>query len=161
MNRSILTFAVVTFLGAAACDKSATESQDTVNKAQTNANTEITNAQVTAEEKSKNAQAGADKTIAQAQADFAKTREDYRHTMQSNLDGIDKKLADLDAKVKTTTGNKGADLDAKATALHAQRNAFATDFRSLDFASVPTWDSTKARVDKAWADLNDAVDKSI
>jgi hypothetical protein len=161
MNRSILTVAVITLLGAAACDKSATEAQENVNKAQAKANTEITSAQVTLDERAKNAQAEADKKIAQVQAEFAKTREDYRHVMQSNLDSIDKKLAGLDAKVKTTTGAAATDLAATATTLRSQRDAFANDFKNLDFVIVSSWDATKTRVDKEWADLSAAVDKAF
>jgi hypothetical protein len=161
MNRSILTLAVITFLGAGACDKSATEAQESVDKAQAKANTQITNAQVAVDEKARNAQAEADKKIAQVQAEFARTREDYRHTMQSNLDGIDKKLADLDAKVKTATGAKVNDLSAKATALRTKRDAFANDFMNLEVATVASWDAAKLRLDKEWVDLESAVDKAL
>jgi chromosome segregation ATPase len=159
MNRSLLTLAAAMLLGSA-CDKSASEAQDSVNTAQANANTEITNARVAADEKAKAAQAEADKKIAQVQAEFAKASEDYRHTMQTNLDSIDKRLANLDAKLKTTTGAKGADLAATTAALHSQRDAFAIDVRSIDVASASTWDATKAHLDKAWSDLDGAVNKA-
>src|SRR5580692_11426380 len=107
MNRTILTLVSIPLIAAAiACDKSGAEAQDTANKAQAQANTEITNAQVTA-----------DKKVAEVRANLAKTVEDYRHTTQLNLDSLDKKLADLDARAKTATGTTAADLNAKSTSL--------------------------------------------
>jgi hypothetical protein len=47
------------------------------------------------------------------------------------------------------------------TALRFQRDAFANDFKELDLAIVATWDATKTRVDKEWADLDAAVDKVL
>ncbi len=161
MNRSFAVLASsFLVLGAAACDKSAADAQEKADKAQAQANTEITSAQTTADDKARNAQATADKKIAEAQSDFNKTREDYRHTTQSNLDALDKKVADLDAKAKTAAGSSKADLMSRSTSLHAQRDAFAADFKSLDSASVSTWDATKARLDKEWSDLKAAADKA-
>jgi hypothetical protein len=132
-----------------------------VNNAQAKANTEITNAQVTLDEKARTAQAEADKKIAEVQAGFAKTREEYRHTMQLNLDSIDKRLADLDIKLKATTGPAARDVAERATGLRFQRNAFAEAFKELDVASVSTWDATRTHVDKEWAELDVAVDKAL
>lgn len=159
MNR---TFAVVIALAIpvlAACDKSGQDQQQKADKAQATANHEITNAQVEANEKATNAQATADKKIAEAEKDFSKTREDYRHDMQSNLDNIDKKIADLEVKAKKATGKKRADLDASIPVLKSQRDAFSVDMKTIETANATSWDATKARIDKQWTDLKKAADK--
>jgi hypothetical protein len=45
--------------------------------------------------------------------------------------------------------------------LHAQRDAFANDFKSLDYTTASMWDSTRARVDKDWSDLRTAADRAM
>jgi F0F1-type ATP synthase membrane subunit b/b' len=150
MNRTILTLVAIPLIAAAtACDKSGADAQEAANKAQAQANTEITNAQVTA-----------DKKVADVRAEFAKTVEDYRHTTQANLDSIDKQLADIDAKAATATGAAAGDIKAKSTTLRAQRDAFASDFRSLGSVNATSWDATKARLDMEYSDLKNAVDKA-
>ena len=159
--RSIfLSFACVSVAVApfvVACDKTGAEAQAQANEAQNKANTEVANANSEANQKIAQAQAEADKKITAAQSDFAKTREDYRHAVQSNLDALNKELGELDAKAATSTK---ADLRAALPALKAQRDAFVADFRALGSASAVTWDGTKARLDKEWSDLKAAVDKS-
>jgi hypothetical protein len=153
MKRSIATLATLFVLGTAACDKSGKETQREVDNAQAQAQTEITNAQVQANDKANAAQAKADEKINEAQRDFDKTREDYRHTMQSNLETLDKKIADLDAKAVKASTDKRVDLDNEASKLRAERSTFAADVKALDNASAASWDATKARMDKEWSDI--------
>jgi hypothetical protein len=162
MNRTLtaaLAIALATS-GLIACDDSGKSAQDKVNQAQSDADKAAADARADADKKTKSAQADADKKIADAQADFAKSREDYRHTVQTNLDDIDKKIADLDAKAKVATGKAKTDLNAKLVDLHTQRDAFAADFKRLDTTTASTWDATKGRLDKSWSDLKAAVDRA-
>ena len=117
--------------------KSGKETQEKVDNAQEQAQVEITNAQVKADEK-----------VAEARNDFDKTREDYRHTMQSNLDALDKNLSNMDAKALKATGAKKVELTDKATTLRAQRDAFAADVRGLDNATAATLDATKIHMEQ-------------
>ena len=150
MNRSILRLvACCVPLLAFGCNKTGTEAQREADNAQAQANTKTTSAQVEA-----------DKKVADARNSFAKTREDYRHDMQTKLDDLDKKIADLDAKSKKQTGHTKAKLDSELPNIHAQRNAFAKDFDSVENDTATTWDASKARLDKEWTALKDAVDKA-
>jgi len=150
MNRSILRLVACCLpLVAFGCNKTGTEAQREADNAQAEANTKTTSAQVEA-----------DKKIADARVSFAKTREDYRHDMQSKLDDLDKKIADLDAKAKKETGNVKAKLDANLPGIHAQRNAFTKDFGAIENDTATTWDASKVRLDKEWTALKDAVDKA-
>jgi hypothetical protein len=94
-----------------------------------------------------------------AQSDFAKAREDYRRQKQSDLDLIDKTITDLQAKEKVAGAKAKTALDGMLPAVQARRNAFTGDLRAVDNAAAGEWDSTKARLDKEWADLKAATDK--
>ena len=161
MNRKlspIAAFMAIAALGLVACDNPGATAQDKTNQAQADADKAAAQARDDAEKKTKSAQADADKKIADAQADFAKAREDYRHTVQTNLDDVNKKIAELDAKANTATGKAKTDLSTKLTELHTQRDAFAAEFKKLDTSTASTWDATKQRLDKSWSDLKAAVD---
>src|SRR5450432_124288 len=141
------------------CDKAADEQQKAVN-AQTQANDKIVQANQEADRKAVGAQADADQKIAEAQASFLKMREDYRHDTTTKLVDLDHRIADLEAKSKTSTGKKKADLDAQLAQIRTQRGAFADDWKSIETASATTWDGTKSRLDKEWVDLKSAVDRA-
>lgn len=156
MNRAIV---VAVFLASApftlACDKSGTDTQNQVNEAQQKADQRIgqANAQAT------QAHVQAEQAIAEAQADFVQIREDYRHSQQSNLDTLDKKIADLSTEMLTATPDRKSALKAALPGIRAQRDAFVDDLRGLDDTSMSTFDGAKARLDKEWSDLKAAVDK--
>jgi hypothetical protein len=158
MNRALVVSLVLASVPAlVACDKSGAEAQQQVNEAKQQANREIGQANAQATE----SQAEAERRIAAAQADFLKSREDYRHEKQLDLEKLDQDIAGLDAKVKSQQTAKGkSDMQAKLSGIHAQRDAFASDFRSLDNATMATWDDAKLRVDKEWSDLRAAVEKA-
>jgi hypothetical protein len=141
------------------CDKAADEQQKAVN-AQAQANDKIVQANQEADQKANSAQADADKKIAEAQASFLKMREDYRHDTTTNLVDLDKKIADLEAKEKTASGKKKADLDVQLGQIRSQREAFANDWKTIETASATTWDATKNRLDKEWSDLKAMVDRA-
>ena len=139
------------------CDKAADEQNKAV-EAQTKANEKIVAANQEADKKVNEAQADADKKIAEAQASFLKLREDYRHDSTEKLVDLDHKIADLEAKAKTATGKKKADLVVQLGQIRTQREAFSTDWKSIESASATTWDATKTRLDKEWTDLKAMVD---
>ena len=150
--------ALVLALGSG-CNKAADEQEKATN-AQTKANEKIIEANQEADKKANEAQADADKKIAEAQASFLKMREDYRHETTEKLVDLDKKVADLEAKSKTSTGKKKADLDVQLAQIRTQREAFANDWKTIETASATTWDSTKNRLEKEWNDLKALVDRA-
>ena len=155
MNRAIV---VAVFLASApftlACDKSGADTQNKVNEAQEKASQQIgqANAQAT------QAQAQAEQAIAAAQADFVQIREDYRHSQQTNLDGLDKKIADLNAEMATAAPERKSALKSALPGIRAQRESFVRDLRALDDTTMSTFDGAKARIDKEWSDLKSSVD---
>lgn len=155
MNRAIV---VAVFLASApltlACGKSGADTQNQVNEAQEKASQQIgqANAQAT------QAHAQAEQDIAAAQADFVQIREDYRHTQQTNIDALDKRIADLNAEMTTASPDRKSALKSALPGIHAQRESFVRDLRALDDTSMSTFDGAKARLDKEWSDLKSAVD---
>lgn len=157
IRSSLVTIALVTLALAAGCDN-ASNNQQKATAAQNEANDKIAAATREAEQKGKNAQAAADKQIAEAQANFMKLREDYRHATTTNLAGLDRKVADLEAKEKRMSGKAASDLEAKLKDIRGGRATFTADYNTLEATSAATWDDTKARLDKEWTDLAASVD---
>ncbi|MDP2309593.1 MAG: hypothetical protein Q8P18_26470 [Pseudomonadota bacterium] len=154
IRSSLLAASLLSLMLTTACGDEASDMQRSANKAQSEANVKIEDANAKADQEIRTAQAEADKTIAGERADFKTLREDYRHAMTIKLVEFDKKVADLDAKAKTANGNEKADLDAKLLAIRTHRDAFARDYETLENESAATWDATKERLDREWAELS-------
>lgn len=154
VRRAVALAALLLAVGG--CNNAADE-QAKANAAQAKANVKIDEAGRDA----KAAQADADRAIAEARAGFTKMREDYRHETMVNLADLDKKIADLSAKAKTSTGKAKADLDASMKLIVVSRDAYLADYRSIETASATTWDETKARLEKERTDLKALVDKAL
>lgn len=178
---SITASAVLTILLASACDDAATEQKKAVNaqaeannkiiaasseagqrvaSAQAEANSKIAAATTEADQKAKDAQIEADKKVAAAKENFMKLREDYRHSIQTNLIELDRQVADLEAKAKKATAKAHADLNAKLKQVHARRDAFMSNYKALETATAITWDDTKVRLDKEWSELKALIDNN-
>lgn len=161
MNRSITISAcmALSLALAAGCDKAADE-QKKADEARAEADNKVIEANREASEKVNAARAEEDKKVAQAQADFLKMREDYRHKVTEDLTGVDKEIAELEAKAKTATGKTKTTLDSNLPNVRTLRENVSNEYRSLELASAITWDDAKARVDKAVDELKKAVDKA-
>jgi hypothetical protein len=154
-----ITFSVFTSLSLLlllGCDRAVDEQKKAVD-AQKEANQQIVLANREATEKATKAQAEADKEINEAQTSWLKMREDFRHEANEDLVEIDAKVTSLEAEAKTATGEKKAKINARLPALRAQREQFATDYKSIETASSTTWDATKARLKKQLDELEKAV----
>jgi len=141
------------------CNK-AIDEQHKADEARTDADKKVTDANRDATDKINAAQAEADKKVADAQASFLKLREDYRHDVNDKLVGVDKDIANLEAKAKTAKAKDKASIDAALPSIHSLRETVTTEYRSLELASALTWDDAKGRVDKAVDDLKKAIDKA-
>jgi hypothetical protein len=156
MIRYVGTLALAAALTSVACDKpGVTEQQKEQQAAQDNAEQ-----QQQAARESASSRAEMKEKVASAQSDFERAREDYRHSKQTDLDDIDAKIAELQAKAGTATGKAKADLDAMLPKIRAQRAALGADFRALQGTTASAWDDAKARVDKEWDALKSEVDSA-
>ena len=156
MSRHIASLSAMALLSGLylACDKPGVAEQQQESKASEQA----AKAKNEAEQQAQSAQAKAERDIAKARADFDKSREDYLHGRRLDLDDLDKKVAELEAKAKTATGKNRADYDARLAAIRAQRDAFARHMQAVGSATADTWDAAKANLDKEWEALKKAVD---
>ena len=159
MHRSISITLALSLAAAAGplfgCDNPGAEAQ----KKENNANATAADKTAEADKKVAEARAEADKKIAEARADFNKSREDYRHTRQGDLDTVNKKIADAEADLKTATGKKKADITANLPNVRTLRDAVVMDLKALDDATPSTWDSMRVHADHDWDSLKAAVDK--
>jgi glucose/arabinose dehydrogenase len=159
IRSSVLIGAALSILSSAGCNTAA-DDQAKADKAQAAATDKTTSAMVEANQKIASAQAVADKKIAEAQGNFMKLREDYRHSVTTDLADLDQRVAKLTAKEQLMSGQGRADFDARLAKIRAEREAFDTDYRKLEAASALTWDDTKARLDKEMSALKTLVDGS-
>jgi hypothetical protein len=146
---AVIALLSVSSLSVVACDKPGVTEQQKEDRARQQADNTTNNAQAQAEQ-----------DIASARAQFEKTREDYRHSRRLDLADLDKKIVDIDARSRTATGNKQADLTARVASLRAQRDTFVSHMQALDTATGATWDAAKADLDHEWDALKSAVDKA-
>jgi len=155
MTRHIASFTVIALLFglSVACDKPGVTEQQQESKA----NEQAAKTRGEAEQQTQSAQAKAERDIAQARADFDKSREDYLHSRRVDLDDLDKTIADLEAKAKIDKGKAKTELDSRLPAIRAQRDTFARHMQALGTATVDTWDTAKANLDKEWEALKSAV----
>jgi len=157
MQRTFVAVALVAVLSAplVACDKPGEKEQT----AEGRANVQAQQAQDEAARKAAEAQAEADRKVAAARIDFEKARDDYRSSRENDLADLNKRIAQLDAKEITATGQTKVDLDTKLPPIHSERDAFASHLKSLDATAAATWDTSKARLDQEWDALKANVDK--
>lgn len=151
-----MTFALL-FALTLGCDDAA-DLQKNANRAQTAANEKIADVRSDANQETRNLQAAADKKIAAAVADFQKLRESYRHATTEALIALDVKIANLDAAAKKANGSARTTKMVAIDAIKVRREAFLTNYASLDNATYTTWDATKVRLDAEWDALSQAVD---
>jgi hypothetical protein len=141
------------------CDKAA-DAQKQADEARADADKKVGEASADAAQKINAARAEEDKRVAEAQASFLKLREDYRHKVTEDLVAMDKNIADLEAKAKTASAKTKAEIEAALPNIRVLRENVTSEYRSLEFSSAVTWDSSKARVDKAYDELSKAVSKA-
>lgn len=134
------------------------EAGQKVANAQADAKDKIANAVGEADQKVASAQQEADKKVAAAKENFMKLREEYRHTTQTDLIELDRKVTELEGKAKKSAGRVKTDLQAKVKQLHAKREAFVEHLKVLDTESAVTWDETRARLGKEWSEVTTLLD---
>ncbi|HLK36810.1 MAG TPA: hypothetical protein VKU41_08670 [Polyangiaceae bacterium] len=157
MTRQLGTLA----LGAAlllgiGCEKpGATEQQKENQAGQDNAT-----AQQQSARESASAEAERERTIAVARADLDRQRSDFRNDKQKDLDDLDVKIANLEAKAKTATGADKARLDQYLPTIRQQRTVLGNDLRSIDTAMGSTFDAVKEHINHEYDTLKSAIDKA-
>jgi leucyl aminopeptidase (aminopeptidase T) len=145
-------------LSSTACQNAA-DQQEHANEAQLKANQETLDLQNKATEAAARLQREADQKIAEAQATFSKLREDYRHTVASNLVNLDEDIAKLSSKAKDKRLSVRTATEKRLTEIREKRTEFQQEFSSLEAAGAKEWDAARAALEKEWDNLKALVSK--
>lgn len=148
---------LIALAALAGCDE-ASDLEKKADQAQANADEKIADLRSASSQDIREVQAAADAKIAATQSEFNAMREDYRHETTLKLVVLDKRVADLDARVVKLSGVPRAELQAKLNLIKASRGVFLDDYKQLENVTGASWDATKTRLDREWADLNKLVD---
>lgn len=149
--------AAVSLFVASSCDDMA-KNQAKADELHAKANAKLTAVNDDAAAKLKTARAEADKKVAEARASFDKKREEYKASTSAALEDLDKKINDLEARAKKSKAKAKKELELKAKQLKEKRDAFSAEAKEIGDSSEQTWDETKVKLDKKWAELKALVD---
>lgn len=83
-----------------------------------------------------------------------------RHDLSTRLATLDERIARLEAKGLVANGQAKASLETTLADVRARRLAFSEDAASIGYATPTDWNATKARLDVAFTELKDRVDKA-
>lgn len=88
------------------------------------------------------------------------TRSEYISKAKENLDSIDARIVDLEAKAKKTTGVARREFEAKLSGIRESKDQMKRRIEELRLASKPAWEDLKHGTEKAWNSLSDAIDRA-
>lgn len=87
-----------------------------------------------------------------------KARDEAVTAMKSDLDKLDKKVAELKDKAEKATGEEKAKLEAKWKESAGKREALGKKLDELKTAAADKWEAVKKDADTAFGDLKKAVE---
>ena len=87
-----------------------------------------------------------------------KSRDDAVAAMKTELDKLDKKVAELKEKADKATGEEKTKLEAKWKESSAKREAVGKKFEELKTAAVDKWEAVKKDADTALGEFKKSVD---
>lgn len=90
----------------------------------------------------------------------AGAKADLEKALAASLDGIDARLAELEAKASQKAGSAQGSLAAELADLKAKREKAATELSKLKTAAEGAFDTLKAGVEAAFSELEAAVKKA-
>jgi hypothetical protein len=89
---------------------------------------------------------------------FTKTRDDTVATMQTDVEKLEKKIADLKEKSEKATGDEKGRLEARWKEASAKRDEVRKKLDELKTAPSEKWDAKKKEADAAVVELKKAVE---
>ena len=87
-------------------------------------------------------------------------RSEYLSKARENLDLLNARIVELEAKANKKSGEVRRELKAKLSGLRESTDPAERRLDELRLASEPAWDDVKQGVEKAWHSLSDAVDNA-
>lgn len=86
------------------------------------------------------------------------TRSEFISKATENLDAINARIVELEARANKKTGEIRREFNAKLSGLRESNEQAKRRLVELRLASKPAWNDVKQGVEKAWHSLSDAVD---
>lgn len=91
---------------------------------------------------------------------MTESRGEYISKAKENLDLLNARIVELEAKANKKTGEVRRELKAKISGLQESKNQAERRLDDLRLASEPAWEDVKQGVEQAWHSLSDAVDNA-
>lgn len=88
------------------------------------------------------------------------TRSEYISKAKENLELINARIVELEARANEKTGEARREFKAKLSGIRESTAQAKRRLAELRLASEPTWEDVKQGVERAWHSLSDAVDSA-
>jgi hypothetical protein len=88
------------------------------------------------------------------------TRSEYIAKAKENLELINAKLLELEAKAEKKSGDARREFKANLSGIRESRDQAVRRLEELRLASKPAWEDVKLGVEQAWSSLSNAVDNA-
>ena len=88
------------------------------------------------------------------------TRSEYISKAKENLELINARIVELEAKANEKSGEARREFKAKLSGIRESRAQAKRRLAELRLASEPAWEDVKQGVERAWRSLSDAVDSA-
>ncbi len=88
------------------------------------------------------------------------TRDAYTEKMKAQLDQLNARIAEWEARVKEVQANSRIEYEKQLTACRQQRDQALEHMRKVQGASADAWQELARGADEAWARMQEALDKA-
>lgn len=88
------------------------------------------------------------------------TQNEYIKKAKENLDLLDAKIVELEAKANEKSGDVRREAKAKLSGIRESKDQAERRLEELRLASKPAWDDLKQGVEQAWHSLSESVDRA-
>lgn len=88
------------------------------------------------------------------------SRSEYIAEAKKNLNLLDAKITELEAKANEKKGEARREFDSKITGIRDSKEQMERRIEELKLASKPAWEDVKQGAEQAWRTLSNAVDNA-
>ena len=88
------------------------------------------------------------------------TQNEYIAKAKENLDLLDAKIVELEAKANEKTGDVRREFKAKISGIRQSKDQAERRLEELRLASKPAWEDVKQGVEQAWSSLSKSIERA-
>ena len=88
------------------------------------------------------------------------TQNEYIVKTKKNLDLLDAKIVELEAKANEKTGDVRREFKAKISGIRQSKDQAERRLEELRLASKPAWEDVKQGVEQAWSSLSKSIERA-